>query len=192
MSSSVKFIAAATGVIIIFVLMLGAGLGIYSNSRWTHRNGFGPTAKSPMGGTAQAWMEDAQTIKTSNGEVTISSKVNPERLGVPMYPGANSEGTGTLLYSDGGPASEEYAGARFTTTDSFHKVLDFYKNQVGAKAHVDAAEDETQSRAVLSQSSSDGQDTMGIYIVRKKESPQTEIAIHRGIARPAASTQRTN
>lgn len=192
MKGSIKFLAAASFLIISLALLLTSALGIYpAGPGWFKKKpvimGTGPSS-SPA---AQINADESQTIRMSTGDVTISSKVDEAKLGVPIYPGAEKQGSGTVVFSDPGSGSEEIAGARFTTSDAFEKVLHFYKSQ-SPKAHVDETETDTQTTAVLSLTTTDGFDTLGIYIIHKKEAAKTEIAIHRGVARPGAGAVSSN
>jgi len=188
MSSLLKFVGVALFTIISLSLMATRVLGIYpSIPGWMQSKGLSwlspkPPVIKPV--ATRATTEDTERFDIEGGDVIISSKVDEKKLGAPIYPGSEKQGAGSVVYSDATSGSEEITGARFTTSDPFEKVVHFYQPLVKQGAHLDMSSGDDKQSAILSLSSDDGKDTMGIYIIRKKESPTTEIAIHRGIARP--------
>ena len=64
------------------------------------------------------------TIKTDQGEMTTEAKVDPEKLGIEIYPGAQIVSGATVDHSEGGMATAE-----IHTPDAFDKVAKFYKDK---------------------------------------------------------------
>jgi hypothetical protein len=72
------------------------------------------------------------TITTKEGTVKVGlDAVDPAKLGLPLYPGATTEGGGGLSMQ-----SKEGGGqmVTMTTTDSFDKVESWYKSKLPAGA----------------------------------------------------------
>jgi len=119
-SSAVKIILIVVGVVV--------GLGLLSSlifmfsmwrlSRAVHLNSRG----------------DGVTLSTKDGTITTGSAatVSEADLGVPIYPGAARREGGVQINSGNG----SMVTAVFSTTDPVEKVVDFYRDKVGANASV--------------------------------------------------------
>ncbi|HEV2275031.1 MAG TPA: zinc ribbon domain-containing protein [Acidobacteriaceae bacterium] len=73
-------------------------------------------------------------LSTPGGSITTGpgSTVSDADLGVPVYPGASRRDGGMEIHSANGSMTTSV----YTTTDPPGKVLDFYKNKLGANASV--------------------------------------------------------
>ena len=119
-NSAVKIILIVLGVVVGLGL-LSAIIFIFSMwrlSRAVHVNSRG----------------DGVTLSTKDGTITTGSaaSISDEDLGVPIYPGATRREGGVRINSGNG----SMVTAVFTTTDPVEKVVDFYKDKVGANASV--------------------------------------------------------
>lgn len=77
---------------------------------------------------------DGVTMSTKDGTITTGSgaTVSEADLGVPIYPGATRRQGGVQINS----GNATMLTAVFSTTDSVGKVVDFYRDKVGANASV--------------------------------------------------------
>ncbi len=72
------------------------------------------------------------------GDVRVSTKkedINEETLGVPLYPGAQSE-TPFVIRGNNEKGSGSFGTFTFTTTDDVDEVVDFYKEKLGENTRV--------------------------------------------------------
>lgn len=126
---ALKIILIALGVIVILVVVSIIGVGLFLR-RVVHDN---VSVKEGANGKAEV------SINTPGGQLKVSSKpeISEEKLGVPIYPGAQAaEGAGSVSFTGTDNKSGTFGGAAFTTTDSMDKVVDFYKSRLGSKATV--------------------------------------------------------
>ena len=157
-SSTVKVILIVVGVLV--------GVGILSSilatfafwrmSRGVHVNSRG----------------DGVTLSTKDGTITTGSAANVTEadLGVPIYPGATRREGGVNIRS----GTKSMVTAVFTTTDSVEKVVDFYKDKLGANPSVV----QSPTGAVLSSSDNDKQGVM-VTVGKDGGSGGTSITILR-------------
>ncbi len=98
------------------------------------------TVATANGGTVST-SNDGQTatVKTDQGTATYGQgAVDPAQLGLPVYPGAQTEGNGAASIQTSAGTSEMI---NMQTPDSFDKVYAFYKQQMPAnseKMHMSA------------------------------------------------------
>jgi len=130
-------------------------------------------------GDATVSSDDANkttTITTKDGSETIGKNaVDPAKLGVPVYPGAQAGESGVSVAGASGTTQM----VSLTTTDSFDKVFDWYQGQLPK---------EDQTMKISNQDSSTAEFTIGangkspatatIMITSKKD--KTDILIFKG------------
>jgi len=152
--------------IILIVVAVVVGLGLLSSaifvfsmwrlSRAVHVNSRG----------------DGVTLSTKDGTITAGSgvTVNEADLGVPVYPGAARREGGVQINSGNG----SMVTAVFSTTDPVEKVVDFYRDKVGANASVIQSPD----GAVISSGDNNKQGVM-ITIGKNESDGSTSITMIR-------------
>lgn len=157
-SSAVKIILIVVGVVVGLGLLSSMifMLGMWRLSRAVHINSRG----------------DGVTLSTKDGSITTGSAttVSESDLGVPIYPGATRREGGVQINSGTG----SMVTAIFSTTDSADKVIDFYRDKVGANASVV----QSPTGAVISSGDNDKQGIM-ITVGRDSNSSETSITIMR-------------
>lgn len=105
-------------------LAAGAALAACSSSKTTTvqtRNG-AATITTSQGG-------ENVTVQTSEGTTSLGSHVDPSKLGVSIYPGAEADAQGIITTKE---ARETSTVAAFKTADSFDKVYAYYKDRLPA------------------------------------------------------------
>jgi len=121
-SSALKIILIIVGVFVgLGILSVCAVMfGLWRVSRAVHVSGLG------NGGTS--------SVTTPLGTVTTggAGSVSASDLGVDLYPGASAEQGAVRVSTPGGAAIT----AAYTTSDSLEKVVEFYKEKLGAGASV--------------------------------------------------------
>lgn len=153
-------------VLIVVAVVVGLGLisalmlmfGAWRLSRAVHVNDAGGVTVSTPGGTISA------------GPTT---KVSAEDLGIEIYPGAIRQEGGMQIQSARGSTIT----AVYSTSDSFAKVIEFYKGQMGQNASVF----QTDKGAIISQA---GRNEKGGVVVTvssedSSDGRPTKIAIMR-------------
>jgi hypothetical protein len=153
-SSAVKIILIVVGVVV------GLGLlssmifmfGMWRLSRAVHVNSRG----------------DGVTLSTKDGSITTgsASTISEADLGVPIYPGATRREGGVQINSTTG----SMVTVVFSTTDPASKVIDFYRDKVGANASVV----QSPTGGVIS---SGDNSTQGVMITVGKDSSSGETSI---------------
>jgi hypothetical protein len=157
-SSAVKIILIVLGVVVGLGL-LSAMIFMFSMwrlSRAIHVNNRG----------------DGVTLSTKDGSITTGSAatISAADLGVPIYPGATRREGGVQINSGNG----SMVTAVFSTTDSMDKVVDFYRDKVGANASVM----QSPTGSVISSGDNDKQGIM-ITVGKDASSGVTSITIIR-------------
>ncbi len=101
------------------------------------------TVKTPEGEVKVEEEDGKVTYETEEGKVTYegSDKAPSEaELGAPVYPGAKYvEGSGGSATATGPEGEFSTAGAEFVTEDSYSKVVDFYRGELGEPMYQDTA-----------------------------------------------------
>lgn len=121
------------------------------------------------------------TVSGEEGDSTYewSDKAPTEaQLGVPIYPGADyvagSGGSGSVSSTEG---EATVAGAEFTTTDSFSKVVDWYTSELGAPMMTTDTE-ATWMSGIESMQSGTGSGDLTTVVVTKEDG-KVKIGISR-------------
>ncbi len=114
-------LAAAAG-LVVFLLM---GCGKSEKTVYSSREGKVTVKQDRLGGK-----EQTVNVETKEGKATVTTgerkTITEAELGVPVYPGAVVEVTGT--YQSGKAGGDESVEQHILyTTDSFDKVVSFYK-----------------------------------------------------------------
>jgi len=137
------------------------------------------------GGTATVKTEkglrgDKQTVEvnTKEGKATVTTeegkKVTEADLGVPVYPGAKSETSGTYEGGQGGQMGklEQYT---LSTKDSFEKVADFYKNKIKnpQSSYVGSSGDQKTAMFAVEQ----GKQTIAVQVMYNEKEGKTIISV---------------
>ena len=76
------------------------------------------------------------SIKTPLGSLEVDQKVNEDKLGLPIYPGATpvkQDDTGTVNLDVANQAKIRLWAAKYETADALDKVIVFYRNQLGSE-----------------------------------------------------------
>jgi hypothetical protein len=155
-SSALKIILIILGVFVFLVVLVIAviGYGVYKVKQSIHVN------------------KDTGAISSSIPGLAMNSdpgmKFTSTELGTDIYPGAEASKSGNLRMNIGGSA---VVSATFLTSDSKDKVVDFYKDKLGANS----TSMDFGGSAILSEKKSD-QDQVSVTISAESEG-KTQIHI---------------
>jgi hypothetical protein len=161
----VVLIILAGFVVLVVIVVVAAGLFI----RKTVLDNV--SVKEGPGGKAEV------SINTPGGQINLNAKteITEEKLGVPIYPGAQAiEGAGTLTFTGADSKGGSIGGAAFTTSDSLEKVVDFYKSRLGNKVNVFEATSQGKHSVVLNVSA---QNAWRTITVEDEGNGVTKIAV---------------
>lgn len=155
-SSALKIILIILGVFVFLVVMVIAviGYGVYKVKQSIHMDKNTGAISSSIPGLA---MNSDPGMKFTSTE-----------LGTDIYPGAEASKSGNLRMNIGGSA---VVSATFLTSDSKDKVVDFYKDKLGANS----TSMDFGGSAILSEKKSD-QDQVSVTISAESEG-KTQIHI---------------
>jgi hypothetical protein len=155
-SSALKIILIILGVFVFLVVLVIAviGYGVYKVKQSIHVN------------------KDTGAISSSIPGLAMNSdpgmKFTSTELGTDIYPGAEASKSGNLRMNIGGSA---VVSATFLTSDSKDKVVDFYKDKLGANS----TSMDFGGSSILSEKKSD-QDQVSVTISAESEG-KTQIHI---------------
>ncbi|MGB7623029.1 MAG: zinc ribbon domain-containing protein [Terriglobia bacterium] len=152
---ALKVILIALGVIVILIVVAVVGAGLFIKKAVLDN----VSVKEGPGGKAEV------SINTPKGQIKLNAKseVSEEKLGVPIYPGAQAEeGSGSFSISGEGAKGGTFGGASFTTRDSVDKVVEFYKGRLGSKVNAFDSTSEGKHTVVLNVSAQDSWKTITI------------------------------
>lgn len=158
---------------ITIMLILAAILTAGCSKKQTYTAPGGQVTVTEKGG-------DAQTVevKTEEGKaaITVEKKsITEEELGVPVYPGAKVEVSGSYQGSDEGQ-EENMQHNTLTTKDDFEKVLEFYQSKLkNVKNTISQTMGDT--KLAIFELESDKSSDMSLHIMMDKDQKLTRIQV---------------
>jgi hypothetical protein len=115
------------------------------------------------------------TVQTSDGTMAIGQGVDPAKLGVPVYPGAQAGQPASITTATGNGST---VIASFTTVDAFDKVYAYYKQQLPAGAERMKATSGNGSVASFQVGSQTAPDTVAVQISSDKPNVTSILITH--------------
>ncbi|MDY6793701.1 MAG: hypothetical protein SWK76_00240 [Actinomycetota bacterium] len=120
------------------------------------------TVQTPEGDVTVTEDGDGMKIETEEGEISyeLSDAPTEADLGAPIYPDSEYvEGSGGTFLGSGEEGELSTAYAEFTTTDSYDKVLAWYKDELGEPTYEGMGGYDEASWLI-----SDGDDTISVTL----------------------------
>ncbi len=135
------------------------------------------TAESDSGRVEVRSDEFSATITTEQGaaEIEVGQEIDPEQIGIPLYPGAEVAASMQLSETDGGEG--EQTQVHLTTPDSFADVAAFYKEEL-PEAEVSAEIATPEIKMLQLRWEEDGY-TESVVVSRDASDKQTRILLQR-------------
>src|SRR5262245_9738224 len=124
--------------------------------------------------------EAKTTIKSAQGEMTLTNKATPADFDVPFYPGAEPEDSAAASMNavSGQGGVNKWSAVVLKTKDSFDQVVKFYKEKMSDAQSWEASTGEDKT-ATIFRNKGDHAPVTTVRITRNKSENQTRIHILR-------------